>query len=1789
MEYSSTKKVRLPGISTLLEDSDSSTDSRDYDEDNNHVSSPVAGYNNENVVNIMGSSNNNNNNNNPYQTPSKPPTPLRKSVKKSTTVGRASINSRRTTFSPTSTQLNAVLHQTAESLVANTEPKTFSERIVEKLDDCVEGMFSFIDTDQGVKKSVVKNNSATVAVETKANAVNHNEEARKAEAELGANSSDAENRRDGGAVLENNATVLSVEAEHAEPTTDESATHSYHSTNNSQLNTTDESEESFFYIGSGEDGFAVSESIHDSDISVTDSEFEEESQCESESELDETLESQVNMSILTEVVDDVNISRGASLTQMMLNTSILSEVMDEEKKEENEAEVAPCHDEAAGQNTSLGDSVQADMEALGTYRKTIQETSFRSQVLATSSPVSIHTLGISPRATPINNNESVISEGDDRLISTSLKNFLSATENNLATLLSSIDDIGTECVLQSGIDEDMDSYDQKLGLTPLRSRLEKVELDAGEPVSRGRALFSPLVENTASETKEDVRHCGELFPSHLEKTTDLTKAPQMSGYDENMQEDDLSRSSILNSPNNEAQALNHDPSSSILDESGDKKMIYDVPLTTEDFNLGLDDAEVKPEFVEIYYGTAPPQSPIEQRNHEDAALIAPTTTSDMSTKVVVDSEDSIENVSIEKTAEPATDSTESNLNSFTTLSHDDKIEREITGEDDIPAAFREMFENAETILEKEMESFYNTDDPIDDDVGVGNFCEDYAKPKPNQPNARDQSSTGNLPFASPTDCVPIDTANLNRTNALEETTTFINLDSLKEVFLQAESQLESASPSMNREGHVNDADSVADTTFDTANFSMGGLAAAADEFFDAVEDEDNDDDHAPKPAVEDNLIDKAEPTKHSDVPSIPTEDVEDGVNMKAGEHVAETNTSSENSSSAAGSDSNIDVTQTLERVEKYLKRMAVQESELEECNLLSTDDAKAKTDITTSAPSTQQPSLSTPIDANPNIDCETTVDAFIMRDGLTPRVCNASVNVSNTCSEHQVDASNKDGTEVEVPDAEKSTSTDMIDETMASPEKCASDKDSTSEIQREIGDSNPSREVSDGHKISASPVDMDESLFMPNITVEEPATLSPIQTNPMEQLQPTQDDDDDSGALSDEDFFPNRDHSKVTADALTCVKSNAVPISRKIDPKPPTRARASSLGKAARRNSEVKEMTSLTSKASQRSHPKSSKRAPTSGNQANNSAANAPKVKLSAATQSHRTRQNGRKNGPPTSPQSNLKPAKKRSKLSSITNTSSVTLHSQTKIAKKPVNRVTSNENASKSKVAATAQQKLPKIAKASGVSPRTSSMRRSLVAVTKSQRQSNIPNPISHSDRLEQLAKPRSVVKKVVRKKEQNPASAHVTRKKLTVTKPPSFLTRESKKYTVKSTEERELEEISLIKPFNAIKIKGSSTNVRSKFKTSQGQPSEETQTVKSTVIPFKSLREEVEKYDFRATPVMKTPLSMKHPSTPSFLERDSTKVPKQNIATLGESISKYDFRATPVVKTPAANPNAKPPSFLLRQSPAAGHNLPMSSEEIELEECKHKFKAAPLSISSVSKLRPHSRTRPREGRNLTTPRPPKLHTSSRPQMKTPIISQDEIELQKKFHARPLPVSLYGSRFSSGAPIQYQKTPHPNADDLELSKKFQALPLPCDIYGRSIDDDGTPFHIRAEIQYERAMERKKQMVQDEMDQLRRSREKKATPLPTTTHHAKPIVIKKNVKELIQPRPPRLSLDVRSRERQQFENQVHQLRCKDEAAEIAGLEAKAKAEEEEIKRMRTTSLEEGGLCFKARPISIRYE
>jgi hypothetical protein len=210
--------------------------------------------------------------------------------------------------------------------------------------------------------------------------------------------------------------------------------------------------------------------------------------------------------------------------------------------------------------------------------------------------------------------------------------------------------------------------------------------------------------------------------------------------------------------------------------------------------------------------------------------------------------------------------------------------------------------------------------------------------------------------------------------------------------------------------------------------------------------------------------------------------------------------------------------------------------------------------------------------------------------------------------------------------------------------------------------------------------------------------------------------------------------------------------------------------------------------------------------------------------------------------------------------------------------------------------------------------------------------------------------------------------------------------------------------------------------------------------------------------------------------------------------------------------------------------------------------------------------------------------------QLKTPVPSEDEIELSKQFHARPLPVSLYGSRFATGTPIRhYEKTHHPSTDEVELSKQFHALPLPTEIYGTTIENDGTPFHVRAEQQYERAQERRRRLFEDEMDELRKNRERKAKPLPKTNWEAKPIVIEKSHVELIQPRPPRLSLDVRSRSRKQFDEYVHQVREADAAAKEAKLAAEAEAEEAEIRKKRALSIEDGGFCFRARPISIKYE
>jgi hypothetical protein len=159
MEYSSTKKIRLPGISTLLDDmsnsDEASCDSHEYREDatpakydgfQRRYGDYTEGYA------PAARQTNNNNAGKVYETPSNPPLSAKKSaIKSAKSTGRKSIGnrSRRSTFSPTSANLNSVLHATAEAIVANTQPESLGERIVERLDDFAEGMFSFIGKGDG--------------------------------------------------------------------------------------------------------------------------------------------------------------------------------------------------------------------------------------------------------------------------------------------------------------------------------------------------------------------------------------------------------------------------------------------------------------------------------------------------------------------------------------------------------------------------------------------------------------------------------------------------------------------------------------------------------------------------------------------------------------------------------------------------------------------------------------------------------------------------------------------------------------------------------------------------------------------------------------------------------------------------------------------------------------------------------------------------------------------------------------------------------------------------------------------------------------------------------------------------------------------------------------------------------------------------------------------------------------------------------------------------------------------------------------------------------------------------------------------------------------------------------------------------------------------------------------------------------------------------------------------------------------------------------------------------------
>ena len=166
------------------------------------------------------------------------------------------------------------------------------------------------------------------------------------------------------------------------------------------------------------------------------------------------------------------------------------------------------------------------------------------------------------------------------------------------------------------------------------------------------------------------------------------------------------------------------------------------------------------------------------------------------------------------------------------------------------------------------------------------------------------------------------------------------------------------------------------------------------------------------------------------------------------------------------------------------------------------------------------------------------------------------------------------------------------------------------------------------------------------------------------------------------------------------------------------------------------------------------------------------------------------------------------------------------------------------------------------------------------------------------------------------------------------------------------------------------------------------------------------------------------------------------------------------------------------------------------------------------------------------------------------------------------------------------------SSEELELEecrKQFRALPLPASVSTSKINYSSTPtpYHVKAQQQYEMAMERKQRIA----DESQETMSFKARPVPRSTYEARKVtrqsISSSNTRKIVS-RPPRLSLASRAEERKLFDEHARELREKDAQEKENILRQQKEWEEEELKQKRMTSAEEGGMCFKAREIHIEY-
>ena len=589
--------------------------------------------------------------------------------------------------------------------------------------------------------------------------------------------------------------------------------------------------------------------------------------------------------------------------------------------------------------------------------------------------------------------------------------------------------------------------------------------------------------------------------------------------------------------------------------------------------------------------------------------------------------------------------------------------------------------------------------------------------------------------------------------------------------------------------------------------------------------------------------------------------------------------------------------------------------------------------------------------------------------------------------------------------------------------------------------------------------------------------------------------------------------------------------------------------------------------------------------------------KLSAATLKRRNRlsaapdvsvpkKNNRKAAPLWSPPSTMKPAKKRTKNATpLKEDSKVSPSKSTNAAAEPVQSPVAtattpiqNDDPAPSQPPANSMPSMRqmrsetdrstlvtrgkennKVEATAGKSMDASSksMRQSLVMMTRSRREqsksSKLQEPSQGKDskkkkkadmkRLERLAQPRS---QSMANRTQRPSPVKAKAKGAKATGPPSLLSRASTahRYSVKSTVELEEEEMERIKarPFKAQRIRGSSIDVQSRFK---------------------SARRQVPSAQKDMKPVHKHPSA--NTSKPPYLLNRQSQIYKptptrKKVHTFGEMQQHYLNHGLRDCPLPNMSPKKeslttpKPPSFLRRQTLSHHtHSATPSSEEIELKECKKQFRARPLPSLGTRSTRSHARRQTvqhqrqaEKPRTVTTPSPFRLHTNFRAASSRP--------------------------------------PPPSSDDVELSKPFRARPNPGSSQTYS---DNAPYHLRAQQEYELASERIDRRYEDEMATMRDATKFKAAPVPRTTYI--PREMPKQAHALTRPKPPRLSLAGRAEERRLYDQHGEELREQQRRQTEMREQEEKEHEEEEIRRLRSSYADEGGCVFKANEISITYQ